>query len=138
MPGDCGAWVVNSKTWEVYGYVVATDYFGEVYIIPMNHAFENMKTQLSADKILFPTREEIIRWNAVVYDKPMLGATPVPSLTAEPQPIKSTNQQLYGHLDEVDAPGYLDAIENVSQDTIVVVLVHDGNVNSLHQTLFPL
>ncbi|ROT42111.1 phosducin [Sodiomyces alkalinus F11] len=37
----------------------------------------------------------------------------------------SPSVRVYGRLDEVDALGYLDAIEKVSRDTVVVVFVYD-------------
>lgn len=40
----------------------------------------------------------------------------------------SPSVRVYGRLDEVDALGYLDAIEKVSRDTIVVVFVYDPEV----------
>lgn len=41
----------------------------------------------------------------------------------------SPSVRVYGRLDEVDALGYLDAIEKVNRDTVVVVLVADPEVN---------
>ena len=40
----------------------------------------------------------------------------------------SPSVRIYGRLDEVDALGYLDAIERVGRDTKVVVFVHDPEV----------
>lgn len=42
----------------------------------------------------------------------------------------SPSVRIYGRLDEVDAMGYLDAIEKVSRDTTVVVFVYDNEVSS--------
>lgn len=42
----------------------------------------------------------------------------------------SPSVRIYGRLDEVDALGYLDAIEKVSRETKVVVFVHDHEVSS--------
>ncbi len=42
----------------------------------------------------------------------------------------SPSVRLYGRLDEVDALGYLDAIEKVGRETVVVVFVYDHEVCS--------
>ena len=42
----------------------------------------------------------------------------------------------YGKFDEVDALGYLDAIEKVGRDTIVVVFVYDSEVCSISNPSF--
>ena len=42
----------------------------------------------------------------------------------------SPSARRYGRFDEVDALGYLDAIEKVGRDTIVVVFVYDPDVRS--------
>lgn len=49
----------------------------------------------------------------------------------------SPSMRTYGRLEEVDALGYLDAIEKVSRDTTVVVLVFDHEVRA-HQLCVPL
>ncbi|GKT49868.1 uncharacterized protein ColSpa_10049 [Colletotrichum spaethianum] len=41
----------------------------------------------------------------------------------------SPSVRIYGRMDEVDALGYLDAIEKVARDTVVVVFVYDPEVN---------
>jgi hypothetical protein len=43
----------------------------------------------------------------------------------------SPSVRRYGRFDEVDALGYLDAIEKVTRDTIVVVFVYDNEVISI-------
>lgn len=43
----------------------------------------------------------------------------------------SPSTRIYGRMDEVDALGYLDAIEKVNRDTTVVVFVYDHEVKSL-------
>ena len=51
----------------------------------------------------------------------------------------SPSVRRYGRFDEVDALGYLDAIEKVTRDTIVVVFVYDNEVIPLlpFSSLFP-
>lgn len=48
----------------------------------------------------------------------------------------SPSVRRYGRFDEVDAMGYLDAIEKVGRDTTVVVFVYDPEVCSLTTPLF--
>jgi hypothetical protein len=50
----------------------------------------------------------------------------------------SPSVRRYGRFDEVDALGYLDAIEKVTRETVVVVFVYDPEVTSLtHPVSFP-
>ncbi|KAH6892496.1 hypothetical protein B0T10DRAFT_375476, partial [Thelonectria olida] len=46
LNGDSGSWVVNERTLEVYGYVVAVDAFGGGYVIPLHEAFRNIVDSL--------------------------------------------------------------------------------------------
>jgi len=46
----------------------------------------------------------------------------------------SPSVRLYGRLDEVDALGYLDAIEKVRRETKVVVFVYDNEVCARYQS----
>jgi hypothetical protein len=54
LDGDSGAWVIDRNTNEVYGHVIATDPFGDAYIIPFFELMEDMKKQLNAQQITFP------------------------------------------------------------------------------------
>lgn len=49
----------------------------------------------------------------------------------------SPSVRVYGRLDEVDALGYLDAIEKVRRDTTVVVFVYDNEVRPKTHRLSP-
>lgn len=49
----------------------------------------------------------------------------------------SPSVRLFGRYDEVDALGYLDAIEKVGRETVVVVFVYDDEVR-FHPPSFPL
>lgn len=42
----------------------------------------------------------------------------------------SPNKKTYGRVDVVDANGYLDAVERVTSDTVVVVCIYDPEVCS--------
>ena len=57
--GDCGSWVVDTETDEVYGHVVAADDFGEAQVIPLNETLQDMRLQLSAASVTIPTPEDI-------------------------------------------------------------------------------
>lgn len=46
---------------------------------------------------------------------------------------RSPSKRKFGRLDNVDAVGYLDAIEKVAADTIVVVLIFDPEVGHSHR-----
>ena len=48
----------------------------------------------------------------------------------------SPRRRVYGTVDAVDAAGYLDAIEKVTSDTVVVVCVYDPEV--IHPLTLPL
>ncbi|TDZ30096.1 Phosducin-like protein [Colletotrichum spinosum] len=53
----------------------------------------------------------------------------------------SPSVRIYGRMDEVDALGYLDAIEKVARDTIVVVFVYDPECDvsaTIESALMPL
>ena len=60
--GDCGSWVVDSVTHEVYGHVVASDAFGDAYVIPLDNTFRDIRQQLAADQVCLPTESEVLDW----------------------------------------------------------------------------
>ena len=60
--GDCGSWVVDSVTHEVYGHVVASDAFGDAYVIPLDDTFRDIRQQLAADQVCLPTEREVLEW----------------------------------------------------------------------------
>ena len=60
--GDCGSWVVDSVTYEVYGHVVASDSFGDAYVIPLDVSFRDIRQQLAAEKVCLPTESEVLEW----------------------------------------------------------------------------
>jgi hypothetical protein len=47
----------------------------------------------------------------------------------------SPSKRVYGRVDTVDAEGYLNAIERVASDTVVVVCIYDPEVASPHRLL---
>ena len=60
--GDCGSWVVDSVTHEVYGHVVASDAFGDAYVIPLDNTFRDIRQRLAADQVCLPTEREVLEW----------------------------------------------------------------------------
>ena len=48
MDGDSGSWVVDTTSHEVCGYIVASDVFGEAYVIPFMDGLESIKQELGA------------------------------------------------------------------------------------------
>ena len=58
-PGDCGAWAIDSSTDEVYGHVVASDAFGEAYVIPLGATFKDIEHQLGAEAVYLPRGREL-------------------------------------------------------------------------------
>ncbi|KAK6535591.1 hypothetical protein TWF694_002046 [Orbilia ellipsospora] len=52
--GDCGSWAVDVETDELYGHVVASNAFGEAYVIPIQSSLSQIKYSLEADEISLP------------------------------------------------------------------------------------
>ncbi|KAI9794814.1 MAG: hypothetical protein M1816_002942 [Peltula sp. TS41687] len=52
--GDSGSWVVDQKSFEVYGHVVATDAFGEALVIPMKSTLQDIKDRFAMDEVSIP------------------------------------------------------------------------------------
>ena len=61
--GDCGSWVVDESTCEVYGHVVASDAMGDTYVVPLNATLRDMEEKLAAAVVL-PTEADIHTWLA--------------------------------------------------------------------------
>lgn len=61
--GDCGSWVVDPSTCEVYGHVVASDTMGDTYVVPLDATLRDMEEKLEA-AVSLPTEADIHRWLA--------------------------------------------------------------------------
>ena len=61
--GDCGSWVVDESTCEVYGHVVASDAMGDTYVVPLNATLRDMEEKLGA-AVSLPTETDIHMWLA--------------------------------------------------------------------------
>ncbi|KAJ3546752.1 hypothetical protein NM208_g1852 [Fusarium decemcellulare] len=59
VDGDSGSWVVDGRTLEVHGYLVAADAFGGGYVIPMAQAFQNIKDTLGVQSVGLATPLDI-------------------------------------------------------------------------------
>lgn len=53
--GESGAWVVHSASPAFYGHVVATNIFGDAYVIPAVDTLENIRKCLGAVSVQLPT-----------------------------------------------------------------------------------
>ena len=61
--GDCGSWVVDPSTFEVYGHVVASDAMGDTYVVPLDATLRDMEKKLEA-AVFLPTEADIQTWLA--------------------------------------------------------------------------
>ncbi|KAF9878594.1 hypothetical protein CkaCkLH20_04086 [Colletotrichum karsti] len=59
LPGDSGAWVVDAKSGDVYGHVIAIDALGEAYVAPMTDTLEEIRGALGADTVKLPTHHDV-------------------------------------------------------------------------------
>ncbi|KAF1846956.1 uncharacterized protein K460DRAFT_50841 [Cucurbitaria berberidis CBS 394.84] len=57
--GDSGAWIVHSAAPEMYGHVVATNVFGDAYVMPALDTFENMRECLGAISVTLPDAHDL-------------------------------------------------------------------------------
>lgn len=56
--GDSGSWVVHNGSPLVFGHVVATDVFGDAYVIPMVDTFDDIKRCIGAKAVELPTAKD--------------------------------------------------------------------------------
>ena len=59
--GDCGSWVVDPSTGEVFGHVVASDAMGDIYVVPLSATLRDMEKKLGA-AVSLPTESDIEAW----------------------------------------------------------------------------
>ncbi|PHH59994.1 hypothetical protein CDD81_2228 [Ophiocordyceps australis] len=80
--GDSGSWVIDEISWKVYGYVVASDAFGDTYVIPMTEALQDIQDTLGFISLELAAVEDV--WDMAL-----------PHLTASPRkkvPISSRTE----------------------------------------------
>lgn len=54
--------MIDSSSQEVYGHIVASDMFGEAYVIPLEAAFRDMEKKLGMKSVFLPTPRDILAW----------------------------------------------------------------------------
>jgi hypothetical protein len=62
QPGDCGSWVIDSASGEVFGHIVASGNFGEAYVLALKLTVENMENSLGVDEVRIPTQGDLELW----------------------------------------------------------------------------
>jgi hypothetical protein len=55
---------MDEATSEVYGHVVASDAFGEAYVVPLRDTIQDIQTRLNSKTVRLPTAAEILKWYA--------------------------------------------------------------------------
>lgn len=60
-PGDSGSWVVDADTMTLLGHVVASDIFGDVYVVPIAQSFTDIRRKLHALRVYLPPDGNMIR-----------------------------------------------------------------------------
>lgn len=60
--GDCGSWVIDVESGEVFGHIAAADDFGEAYVVPLDSTLKDMSIDLGMNSVTIPTITEIQDW----------------------------------------------------------------------------
>jgi hypothetical protein len=69
--GDSGSWVVDSRTYQVYGHLIASDALGGGYVTPLHASLEEMATLMEVQKAQLPTDIDVfIKLNNLNHDGP--------------------------------------------------------------------
>jgi hypothetical protein len=55
VDGDCGSLVVSQETLEIYGHVVASNPFGEAYVVPLRNTFLQIRDAFGAKELSLPS-----------------------------------------------------------------------------------
>jgi hypothetical protein len=64
--GESGSWIIDQKTLEVYGHLVASDALGYGYVIPLSETFKDILQQLGAVSVELPSAIDIFCFNTMV------------------------------------------------------------------------
>ncbi|KAK2612540.1 hypothetical protein QQS21_001478 [Conoideocrella luteorostrata] len=67
--GDSGAWVIDTLRCELYGQLVASDWFGSGYVIPMQLIFDDIKRQFKAEHVELPTTVDVYLAKQALADR---------------------------------------------------------------------
>jgi hypothetical protein len=96
--GDCGSWVVDKITYEVYGHLIASDGFREAYIVPLHSTLSNMKNQLEAKDVCLPSQQEVVAWSARTIDSTIRSKRPpfieTPKRSVQEKSLQTTRSSL--------------------------------------------
>jgi hypothetical protein len=57
--GSSGSWVVNERSCEVYGHVVADDPFGDVFVVPLSDVLNDIKQAVDAVAVTLASQLDI-------------------------------------------------------------------------------
>ncbi|KAK1729556.1 uncharacterized protein BDZ83DRAFT_36104 [Colletotrichum acutatum] len=68
--GDSGAWVVGSSSYDVFGHIVATDMFGDAYVVPLDQTFNDIQKSTGAISVQLASPQDFA---AVVDDEALPG-----------------------------------------------------------------
>src|SRR5947209_15005021 len=62
LPGDCGSWVIDPTTGDIYGIIIATAPGAqESYVLPAYQVYDSIKSKLPPDTVVeFPTSNHIL------------------------------------------------------------------------------
>jgi Clr5 domain len=95
--GNSGSWVVDVLSYEVYGHLVASDAFRDGYVIPLAATLRDVKTELSAESICLPTRDEVHLWHVTSLSHSQAGSIQGHANTA----LQRHDEDLYDEPDGV-------------------------------------
>ena len=91
--GDCGSWVVDPSTCDVYGHIVASDEMGDIYVVPLDATIRDMEKKLRA-AVSLPTEADIHAWLAQ-QAKAAAEQTTIPARSEE-DTFRADHQKLAG------------------------------------------
>jgi hypothetical protein len=93
QPGDCGSWVVDRQNNKILGHVVASDDFGEAYVVPMWDVLNDISINCGADEV-----RPALELDILVYgpQQEQSGITP----SAKPFQADQPNAKVESHLSD--------------------------------------
>ncbi|KAF7891398.1 uncharacterized protein EAF02_001723 [Botrytis sinoallii] len=69
IDGDCGSLIVDQNSLEVYGHVVASNPFGEAYVVPLQDTFQQISNSLEAKDLSLPNPRVLMERLVAHYSK---------------------------------------------------------------------
>ncbi|KAH8672453.1 hypothetical protein BGZ61DRAFT_537085 [Ilyonectria robusta] len=58
--GDSGSWVIDPVRGKIYGHIIATDMLGEVYVIPLESIFEDIRRYYQANSVQISSLSDFV------------------------------------------------------------------------------